>query len=137
MIDKNEASQSPFRRRALLVPLFGIAMGLAMFLVSWLAADAPGLGLVMFAIMLIYTAVMRFGRRFESVQMLVQHPPLDERHVMIQMRAMTAAYFAVLAVALAGFFWEIAQGDPGAFTLIGFVGGLTHMAATVILRRRL
>ncbi|WP_275285917.1 hypothetical protein [Halomonas elongata] len=91
MTDKNEASQSPSRRRALFVPFFGIAMGLAMFLVSWLAADALELGLVMFAIMLIYTAVMHFGRRFESVQMLAQHPPLDERHAMIQMRAMTAA----------------------------------------------
>lgn len=41
------------------------------------------------------------------------------------------------SVALAGCFWEIASGAPGAFTLIGFVGGTTHLLATVILRRRL
>lgn len=125
------------KRRPLKEPLVGIALGLAMFLVSWLAADAPWIGLAMFAIMLIYAAVMRFGQRFESVQVLSHDPPLDERHALIQMRALSASYYAVVAVALAGFFWEIARGAPGAFTLICFVGGLTHMVATVILRRRL
>ncbi|WP_163575214.1 hypothetical protein [Halomonas faecis] len=140
MIDthRGDAPRAPStKRRPLTVPLVGIALGLTMFLVSWLAADAPGIGLAMFAIMLLYAAVMRFGQRFESVQVLSHDPPLDERHAFIQLRALAAAYFAVLAVALAGFLWEIARGTPGAFTLVCFVGGLTHMVATVILRWRL
>ncbi|SDJ12390.1 hypothetical protein [Billgrantia gudaonensis] len=127
---------APGRQRPTIVPLVGVALGVAMLLVSWLAADAPGIGLAMLAIMLSYAAVMRYGQRFESVQLLSHDPPLDERHALIQQRALAAAYFAVLGVALIGFFWEIARGAPGAFTLICFVGGLTHMIATVILRRR-
>ena len=137
MTDTNRARPPSARRRPLTVPLVGIALGLAMFLVSWLAADAPGVGLAMLTIMLVYAAVMRFGQRFESVQVLSHDPPLDERHGLIQLRALSAAYLVVVTVALVGFFWEIARGAPGAFTLICLVGGLTHMVATVILRRRL
>lgn len=125
------------RTRPLAVPLIGVALGVAMFLVSWLAADAPGIGLAMLAIMLAYAAVMRFGQRFESVQVLSWEPPLDERHALIQQRALTLSYYAVIGVALIGLFWEIARGAPGAFTLICFVGGTTHLLSTVVLRRRL
>ena len=128
---------TPAHDKPLLVPLVGAGLGVAMFLTAWLAADAPGVGLVMLAIMLGYAALMRFGQRFESVQVLSQDPPLDERHALIQLHALRAAYFAVLGVALLGFFWEIARGAPGAFTLIAAVGGATHLLATVILRRRL
>ncbi|WP_104202867.1 hypothetical protein [Billgrantia saliphila] len=123
--------------KPLVVPLFAVALGIAMCLLSWLAAGAPGVGLAMLAIMLGYAAVMRFGQRFESVQLLSHDSPLDERHALIQLHALRAAYFVVLAVALVGFFWEIARGAPGAFTLICAVGGGTHLLATVILRRRL
>lgn len=132
-----EPHKLPAGNKPLLVPLCSVALGVVMFLTSWLAADAPGVGLAMLAIMLGYAVLMRFGQRFESVQMLSHDPPLDERHALIQLHALRAAYFAVLGVALAGFFWEIASGAPGAFTLIGFVGGTTHLLATVILRRRL
>lgn len=125
------------KSKPVLIPLTGIVLGVAMFLISWLAADAPGVGLVMLGIMLGYAALMRFGQRFESVQVLSQDPPLDERHALIQLHALRAAYFAVLGVALIGFFWEISRGEPGAFTLIAAVGGATHILATVILRRRL
>ncbi|MFQ3786318.1 hypothetical protein [Halomonas sp. A29] len=128
---------APAKDKPMLVPLIGVALGVVMFLTSWLAGDAPGVGLVMLGIMLGYAALMRFGQRFESVQMLSHDPPLDERHALIQLHALRAAYFAVLGVALIGFFWEIARGEPGAFTLIAAVGGATHLLATVILRRRL
>ncbi|PAU75504.1 hypothetical protein [Halomonas salipaludis] len=128
---------TPAHDNPLLVPLVGAGLGVAMFLTAWLAADAPGVGLAMFAIMLGYAALMRFGQRFESVQVLSQDPPLDERHALIQLHALRAAYCAVLGVALLGFFWEIARGAPGAFTLIAAVGGATHLLATMIVRRRL
>lgn len=133
MTEHHEASSSS---KPLIVPLVGVALGVAMFLTSWLAADAPGIGLVMLAIMLGYAALLRFGQRFESIQMLSQESPLDERHALIQLHALRTAYFAVLGVALIGFFWEVAHGAPGAFTLIGFIGGTTHLLATAILRRR-
>lgn len=123
--------------KPMLVPLLGVALGVAMFLTSWLLAGAPGIGLVMLVIMLGYAGVMRFGQRSESIQILSNDPPLDERHALIQLHALRAAYFAVLSVSLIGFFWEIARGTPGAFTLIAAVGGATHLLATAVLRRRL
>ncbi|MCC5859667.1 MAG: hypothetical protein JJT90_16030 [Ectothiorhodospiraceae bacterium] len=123
--------------RPLIVPLTGVVLGMVMFLTAWLAADAPRLGMAMLAIMLGYAAMMHFGQRFESVQILSHDSPLDERHALIQLRALAAAYIAVLGIALIGFLWEIARGAPGAFTLICFVGGVAHLLATMILRRRL
>ncbi|GHC17568.1 hypothetical protein [Aidingimonas halophila] len=122
--------------RPLVVPLVSVMLGIVMFVVSWLAAEAPEIGLAMLIIMLIYAGIMRFGQRFESLQLLGNDQPLDERHGLIQLRSLAIAYMAVLTVALGGFFWEIAQGEPGAFTLICFIGGSTHILTTVILRRR-
>ncbi|RFA32695.1 hypothetical protein [Alkalilimnicola ehrlichii] len=132
-----ENSNGQRSRSPLAVPAIAVALGLGMLLTSWLIAGELGAGLVMLAIMLIYAAVMRFGQRFEAVQILGNDPPLDERHAVIQLRALAAAYLAVLTVALVGFFWEISRASPGPFTLICFVGGITHMTAAVILRRRL
>lgn len=133
----DSSTPSPVQRRPIAVPLVGVALGVAMFLVSWLVADAPGQGVAMLAIMLAYATVMRHGQRFETVQVLSQDPPLDERHALIQQRAVAIAYYAVVGVSLIGFIWEMAHGTTGAFTLICFVGGITHMCATAILRRRL
>jgi hypothetical protein len=64
-------------------------------------------------------------------------PDADERQREIDNEAVRIAYMAVVTVAVCGFLWELTRGDgPGAFTLIGFVGGFTHMAATAYLRRR-
>jgi hypothetical protein len=60
----------------------------------------------------------------------------DERQRAISTRAMAFAYFAVIVVAVAGFFAEILRGAPGPFTLIAAVGGFSHMAAIAILQRR-
>lgn len=127
---------SSARRRPIAVPLISMALGVAMCLVSWLVADAPGQGVAILAIMLAYAKVMRHGQRFETVRVLSQASPLDERHALIQQRALAIAYHAVVGVALIGFIWEMAHGTTGAFTLICFVGGTTHMLATEILRRR-
>lgn len=67
-----------------------------------LGTGEPVMGLVMLGIMLTYAAVMRFGQRFETVQILGNDPPLDERHAQIQLRAVAMAYYMVLVVALAG-----------------------------------
>lgn len=42
----------------------------------------------------------------------------------------------MITVAVVGFLWEVAQGDPGPFTLIAAVGGGTHIVATIVLRSR-
>ena len=130
------AAESRHGNKPLLVPVTALVLGAIMFLTAWLAAGEPVVGLVMLGIMLAYAAMMRFGQRFEAVQILSNEPPLDERHAQIQLRAVATAYYMVLVVALAGALWEVSQSQPGAFTLICSVGGLTHMISTVMLHRR-
>lgn len=130
------AAESRHASKPLLVPVTALVLGAVMFLAAWLGAGEPVMGLVMLGIMLTYAAVMRFGQRFETVQILGNDPPLDERHAQIQLRAVAMAYYMVLVVALAGALWEVSQSRPGAFTLVCTVGGLTHMISAMVLRRR-
>lgn len=123
-------------RKPLAVPLVSVALGVLMFMTSWLAADAPGVGLSMLLIMVLYAAFLHFGQCFELAQLMGRGKPVDERHQWIEFRAMQAAYLAVITVAVAGFFWEVAQGDAGAFTLICTVGGAAHILATMVYRAR-
>jgi len=60
----------------------------------------------------------------------------DERQRRIKAEAVGYAYQAVVVVAVLGFFTEVARGQPGAFTLVGAVGGFTHLASAAVLRRR-
>ena len=67
---------------------------------------------------------------------MAQTDNADGRQRSLNNAAMQYAYFAVLTVSLAGFFWELAKDKPGAFTFVCFVGGATHMIALAVLRRR-
>lgn len=68
---------------------------------------------------------------------LAQSDAADERQRSLNTQAIQYAYVAVAAVALVGFFWELAAGSGvGPFTLICFVGGTTHIAGLVVLSRR-
>ncbi|QBI19691.1 hypothetical protein ER308_09115 [Egibacter rhizosphaerae] len=128
---------APGRRRPVWVPLFSLALGVIGLLVPWLAADALDVGLRNLGIMTAFAAILWLGQRFEVVQILSRDHHTEERHATIQLRATSTAYIAVVAVAVVGFFWELAQGAPGPFTLIAAVGGFTHIAATIVLRFRL
>ncbi len=118
------------------VPLFGLALGVVMLLVAWLAAGDLWLGLGFLGIMTVYAGVLRFGQRFEAVQILSRDRQIDERLEVISLHAITWAYSAVVIVAVLGFFWEVAQGTPGPFTLVAAVAGSTHIVATIVLRSR-
>jgi|GEM_PF-2584761 len=137
MTDSKFDSSITAQHQPVAMPVFCLALGVIAFLVSWLAADAPGQGLEMLGIMIAYASLLRFGQRYEAVQVLSQSPEKDERHKLIQQRALAVAYYAVAAVALIGFIWELANGTTGTFALICFVGGTTHILATVILRCRI
>ncbi len=67
---------------------------------------------------------------------VVQGADADERQQSINLEAMRWSYYAVVLVAVGGFFVEVATGDPGAFTLVASVGGFTHMVSIAVLRRR-
>jgi hypothetical protein len=61
----------------------------------------------------------------------------DERQQGINQSALGISYLAVGMTALVGFFFELARGQgAGPFTLICFVGGVTHLGSLLYLQRK-
>ena len=67
---------------------------------------------------------------------VAQSAAADERQRSLNEQALRYAYLAVISVAVAGFFTELARGRTGAFTLVCAVGGFTHGISLAILKRR-
>lgn len=56
--------------KPIVVPLVSVALGVVMLLVAWRAAGDLRLGLWFLGIMTVFAVVLRFGQRFEAVQIL-------------------------------------------------------------------
>ncbi len=111
---------------------FGLALGALVAGVA-LVSDQPVLAAVAFFGVGGLAVVQAFGR---SEWAVIQGDAADERQRSINDEAMQIAYIAVVAVTIGGFLTEITRGEPGPFTLVGSVGGFTHMGAIAYLRRR-
>jgi hypothetical protein len=100
---------------------------------SWLGGH-PGLGIVSFGIMAVFSAVLVLAsRRSETVRGLLDRR--DERLSAIDVRA-TAASGLVLILAVTGAaVAELARGHSGApYTWLGAVAGLAYLVAIVVQR---
>jgi hypothetical protein len=111
----------------------GIALG-AISAVAALIGGNPGMAIFGFVLLTGFGTFLAFSRSEFAV---IGSADADERQRQIDFEAVQIAYMAVVTVGVCGFLWELTRGDgPGAFTLICFVGGFTHMAATAYLKRR-
>lgn len=117
-------------RRALFP--FSILLGAIIAALAWRNGDT---GLAVFAMVLLpaFGAWQAFARTETAI---IGTSESDERQQRINAEAVEYAYQAVVVVSVLGFFTEVARGDPGAFTLVGAVGGFTHLSAVALLRRR-
>ncbi len=118
------------------MPAFGLLMGAAMFAAS-ATGGQPGLGLGMFAIMAIYSAVLvAFGGRSETIAVLGGRPA-DERFASFGLQATAVAGTIAIVVAVAGFLWQIAHGQSGSdFAVVAAAAGIGYLAALLYLRWR-
>ncbi len=118
------------------VPAVGVALGALIFVASTIGGQ-PGLGVVMFAVMAIYSGVVvAFGDRSETLGILAGRPA-DERLASFNLVATAVAGTAAILVAIGGFLWAIAHGQSGSdFALVAAVAGLAYLAALVWLRLR-
>jgi hypothetical protein len=118
------------------MPAFGLLMGVLLFAASAIGGQ-PILGLGMFAVMAIYSAVVvAFGGRSETIGVLGGRPA-DERLAGFDLAATAVAGTVAILVALGGFLWQIAHGESGNdFALVGAAAGIGYLGALLWFRWR-
>ena len=117
------------------LPIFALALGAVVFVAQWIGGDARS-GLVSFAILAGFGALILLGGRSETVRGL-RGDGRDERFREIDIHATALAGLAVIVAVIVGFLVEVAHGRSGApYDWLGAIGGLTYLAAIIILRLR-
>jgi hypothetical protein len=86
--------------------------------------------------MVAFSAVLLLAsRRSETVKGLLDHR--DERISAIDVRATAVTALVMITVVIVAFVVQIARGQSGwPYSMLGFVGGLSYVAAVIVLRIR-
>ena len=117
------------------MPLFSLGLGFVFLGIQWSNGDLVG-GLVSFAIMAVFGAVILFGGRSETIRGL-RGDGRDERFRQIDVNATAFAGLVVITCVLVGFFVEFARGKDGnPYGFLGAAAGLAYLAAVVWQRVR-
>lgn len=110
--------------------LFGVAIGIVMFLAASFAGH-PGFGLALLGVMLSYVALLWLGRRNDIVQVL-RGEPADERYQGMLQNAVAFAANVLALIAVVMFVYEIAiDGNPGPYSLMGFVFAVSMIGSLI------
>ena len=121
-------------RKYLATPIFGVLMGVV-YLAALSVAGNPVSGVLAFAVMVAFGGLLLARRRSETVRGLLDHR--DERISAIDLRATAVTALVMIAVVLVAFVVEIARGQNGwPYSMLGAVGGVTYLAAVIVLRIR-
>lgn len=118
------------------MPAFGLVMGALLFAAS-AAGGQPGVGLGMFAVMALYSAILvAFGGRSETIAVLGGRP-VDERFASFNVLATAIAGTIAIIVAIGGFLWSIAHGQSGNdFAVVAAAAGIGYLGAILWFRWR-
>jgi hypothetical protein len=115
--------------------IFSVVIGITLFAASAWAGN-PGLGVAMLVIMLTYAAILSFGKQIDVVQIL-RGEPADERYAQMTQRSIVFAANVLAIVAVAMFIYEISiDGDPGPYSLMGFVFAVSMIVSLIWQRIR-
>jgi hypothetical protein len=112
-----------------------IVIGLAYLVGGWLGSG-PGLGLAMFAIMLVTAIGIEVaGRRSDVMRGMLGHT--DERLTGIDMQATAVTGVVVILADLTAFVVQTARGaDATPYVWLGALAGVTYVVALLVLLRR-
>src|SRR5262249_19252996 len=117
------------------VPSFAVGLGFVVFVAQWIGGDPSG-GLVSFAILTAFGALILLGGRSETIRGL-RGDGRDERFKQIDIHATAIAGVAVITAIIVAFIVEVARGHDGSpYTWLGAIGGLAYLVAVVVLRLR-
>jgi hypothetical protein len=132
---QTETHNRPFWRSRWWMPLFALALGVAIF-AAYAIGDEPGVGLGGFGVMAAMAALFAFGGRSETLRGL-GGPGRDERWAQIDVHATAFAGSVVIVAIIGAWLWEVANGDDGSpYTQLGAIGGLAYVLAVAFLRWR-
>jgi hypothetical protein len=105
------------------------------FAAQWIGGDPSG-GLVSLGIMTAFGALVLLGGRSETIRGL-RGDGRDERFLDMDIKATAAAGLAVITAIIVAFIVALARGEnPAPYSWLGAIGGLTYVAAIVLLRLR-
>ena len=117
------------------VPLFAVALGLAMLAAMWIGGDLSA-GLFSLGVMVGFGALILFGGRSETIRGL-RGDGRDERFRQIDVAATAIAGLVVITTIIVAFLVEVARGHDGSpYAWLGAIGGLAYLVAIAILRFR-
>jgi uncharacterized membrane protein YfcA len=116
-------------------PALGVLVGIV-YLAAASFRGHPLLGLVMFAVMLVFSAtVVLISRRSETVRGLLDRQ--DERIAGIDLRATATAGVALTLVIVGGGVVELARGHSGApYTWLAAVAAAAYVGAVLVMRMK-
>lgn len=112
-----------------------LAIGLGYLFSQGIGGDWGG-GAISLGIMLALGLVFLLGSRWDLIRQL-RADTRDERGAAIDLRATAFAGIVVISALILGFMVDLARGGDGSpYALIGAIGGVSYVAALVVLRRR-
>jgi hypothetical protein len=116
-------------------PAFALLLGIVILAAAW-AGGQPGLGVAGLGIMTATALVtVTASRRSETVRGLLDRR--DERITRIDLVATAISGTAVIVAVIVAFLVDIARGGDGMpYAWLGAIGGLTYIAAVIVLRVR-
>jgi hypothetical protein len=117
------------------LPLFAVALGVAFLVAQWIGGDLSG-GIGSLAIMTGAGALFLLGGRSETIRGL-RGDGRDERFRQLDLAATALAGMAIIITIITAAIVELGRGHSGApYTWLGAIGGVTYIAAVVVLRLR-
>jgi hypothetical protein len=126
----------PRRTRRWMVPGLCVVFAIG-YAAVFLAHHRPLLAAVGAGVMLAYGLMLViFSRRSEAVALLREDAP-DERRTMITTKAAATTLYVLVTLSVVMAFVQLARGvDPGAWSVVCGVGGLTFIVSIVYESRR-
>jgi hypothetical protein len=117
------------------LPLFAVALGVAMLAAMWVGGD-PRTGLLSLGIMAAFGALILFGGRSETIRGL-RGDGRDERFRQLDVVATAIAGTVVITTIIVAFLVEVARGHDGSpYSWLGAIGGVAYLIAIAVLRFR-
>jgi hypothetical protein len=125
-----------YRRSRWVMPGIAVALGGVFLVAQWIGGDATG-GLVSFAIMAGFAAVLLTLEGRSGTAAIMTRPARDERARSIDLAATAFAGVVVITVIITAVMVQLARGeDPSPYAQLGAVGGIAYLVALFGMQRR-